>query len=130
MTTVESIERCPACRARFGAAEVCSRCGTDFSMTRRAERQAQALARLALQQYIQGQSAQAGDTAAAACSLSASPLARAVAQLACHRAKLPKDQMQHQLADAAPADRATTPGQESTSANAAITAATEGHLVL
>jgi len=86
MAAVQLMERCPACRARLGAAEVCSRCGTDFSMTRRAERQAQALARLALQQFAQGQALQAGATAAAACSLATSPLARAVAQMVRHQA--------------------------------------------
>lgn len=86
MAAVQLMERCPACRARLSAAEVCSRCGTDFSMTRRAERQAQALARLALQQFAQGQTRQAGTTAAAACSLATSPLARAVAHLVRHQA--------------------------------------------
>jgi hypothetical protein len=85
MATVQFMERCPACRARLGAAEVCSRCGTDFSMTRQAERQAQALARLALQQLAQAKTVQAGATAHAACNLANSPLARAVAHMVRHQ---------------------------------------------
>ena len=82
MLLVDAMARCPACRARLEAAEVCSRCGTDFSMVRRAERQAQALTRLAVQQWAVGQTSQARATANAACALAASPLAQAMAQMA------------------------------------------------
>ena len=80
------MERCPACHARLGQAEVCSRCGTDFSISRRAERQAQALSRLAVHQLVQGKTQQAAATAGAASGLADSPLARAVTQmLTCRR---------------------------------------------
>ncbi|MFZ4536978.1 hypothetical protein [Propionivibrio sp.] len=75
------MERCPACRARLGQAEVCSRCGTDFSLSRRAERQAQALTRRAVHQLVQGQTRQAAVTADVASGLADSPLARAVTQM-------------------------------------------------
>jgi len=81
MAPMAPMERCPACRARLGQAEVCSRCGTDFSISRRAERQAQALARLAVHQLVLGQTQQAAATAGAATVLAHSLLARAVTQM-------------------------------------------------
>lgn len=86
MATPELAQRCPACRARLGAAEVCSRCGTDFSIARRAERQAQALAGLAVQQLALGSTEQAAAAARAAAALAHSPLAHAVSRLISQRA--------------------------------------------
>ena len=83
MATPELAQRCPACRARLGAAEVCSRCGTDFSIARRAERQAQALA---VQQLALGSTEQAAAAARAAAALAHSPLAHAVSRLISQRA--------------------------------------------
>jgi len=82
MASELAMVRCPACRARLAQADVCSRCGTDLSLTRRAERQAQALAGLAVQHLVLGQSQQAGAAALAASALADSPLARAVVQMA------------------------------------------------
>jgi hypothetical protein len=81
MAATEPAQRCPACRARLGDAEVCSRCGTDFSTARRAERQAQALAGLAVHQLVLGQTPQAAATAQAAVALAHSPLAHAVSRM-------------------------------------------------
>jgi predicted nucleic acid-binding Zn ribbon protein len=81
MEVTEPAQRCPACRARIGVAEVCSRCGTDFSIVRRAERQAQVLAGLAVQQLVLGQTEQAAASAKAASALADAPLARAVSRL-------------------------------------------------
>lgn len=72
------MERCPACRARLADAEVCPRCGTDFSTSRRAERQAQALARSAVRHLFLGQTTQAVATADAATHLASPLLALAV----------------------------------------------------
>jgi hypothetical protein len=72
------MERCPACRARLAEAEVCTRCGTDFSVSRRAERQAQELARIAVRQLFLGQTTQAAATADAATHLASPLLALAV----------------------------------------------------
>ena len=81
MLFTTQMERCPACRARLGEAEICGRCGTDFSISRRAERQAHLLARLAVHQLGQGQNRQAAATANAASGLADSPLARGVTQM-------------------------------------------------
>ena len=72
------MERCPACRARLADAEICTRCGTDFSTSRRAERQAQGLAHIAVRQLFLGQTMQAAVTADAATHLASPPLALAV----------------------------------------------------
>ena len=72
------MERCPACRARLGGVPVCSRCGTDFSICRQAERQSLALAAASVRQLFSGQIQQANATAEAASQLASSLLARAV----------------------------------------------------
>lgn len=72
------MERCPACRARLADAEICTRCGSDFSTSRRAERQAQGLAHIAVRQLFLGQTMQAAATADAATHLASPLLARAV----------------------------------------------------
>jgi hypothetical protein len=79
------MERCPACRARLAEAPVCPRCGTDFSITRSAERQALALERRAVRELLRGQTQQAAATAQAASDLASSPLARAVSQMVSRR---------------------------------------------
>jgi uncharacterized Zn finger protein (UPF0148 family) len=82
---MEAIERCPACRARLAGAVACPRCGTDYAITRRAERQALALERRAVRVLLGGQTQQALATAQAASGLAGSLLARAVAQMASRR---------------------------------------------
>ena len=77
---MERLERCPACRARLALADVCSRCGSDFSIARRAERQAMGLARLAVRELIQGQIQQACAAAEEASHLASPLLAIAVAR--------------------------------------------------
>ena len=81
MQGVDLLERCPACRARLGQAEVCARCGTDFSTARRAQRQAAALARFAVQELARGHTAQAVAAAAAASHLAKPLLAQGVARV-------------------------------------------------
>ncbi len=90
MAAMEPAQRCPACRARLGTAAVCSRCGSDFSIARRAERQARALAGIAVQQLVLGQTEQAAATADAACALAHSPLAQALSQMLRQRSSQPQ----------------------------------------
>jgi hypothetical protein len=78
---MEQLERCLACRARLGEAQVCARCGTDFSISRRAQRQAVALTRLAVQELARGQTGQAATAAAAASHLANPLLAQVVARV-------------------------------------------------
>jgi len=78
MQGLEPLERCLACRARLGEADVCTRCGTDFSISRRARRQAAALARLAVQELARGHDRQAAAAAATASQLANPLLAQAV----------------------------------------------------
>lgn len=80
MQGMELLARCLACRARLGEADVCPRCGTDFSISRRAQRQATALARRAVQELACGHHQQAGAAAAAASHLANPLLAQAVAR--------------------------------------------------
>ncbi len=79
------LERCPACRARLADASVCTRCGTDFSISRRAERQAQSLAQQAVRQLARGKSRQAVAAAEAASCLASSLLARVVCRMIMQR---------------------------------------------
>jgi hypothetical protein len=81
MQRMQALQRCLACRARLGEAEVCVRCGTDFSISRRAARQATALTRLAVQELVRDQTGQAAAAAAAASQLANSLLAQAVARV-------------------------------------------------
>lgn len=83
---MEPLERCPACRARLGAAEVCARCGSDFSLTRRAEQQAQDWVRVAIRQLSAGKLQQAAEAADTASALTSSLLARVVARTIARRA--------------------------------------------
>lgn len=75
---MESLERCLACRARLGEADVCPRCGSDFSISRHAQRQAAVLARVAVQELARGHHRQAAAAAAAAAHLANPLLAQAV----------------------------------------------------
>jgi len=59
---------------------VCSRCGSDFSIVRRAQRQAKGLARLAVRELIRGQIQQACAAAEEASHLASPLLALAVAR--------------------------------------------------
>lgn len=83
---METLERCLACRARLGEADVCVRCGSDFSTARRAQRQAAVLARVAVQALASGETAQAAASAQAASHLANPLLARAVARVIQRRA--------------------------------------------
>ncbi len=78
---MERMERCPACRARLDNTDICARCGTNFSISRRAERQAQALARVAVRELFHGHLQQAASTADAASLLANPLLAHAVSQM-------------------------------------------------
>jgi hypothetical protein len=80
MQGMEPLERCLACRARLGEAAVCTRCGSDFSISRRAQRQATALARVAVQELACGNTRQAAAAARAASHLANPLLAQAVAR--------------------------------------------------
>lgn len=75
------MERCLACRARLDNTDICARCGTNFSISRRAERQAQVLARVAVRELFQGHLQQAASTADAASFLANPLLAHAVFQM-------------------------------------------------
>jgi len=86
---MDQMERCPACRARLADAPVCSRCGTDFSISRRAERQALGWACIAVRQLSQGQTRQAAEAAEAASHLANSPLAHAVTRMIRRRETTP-----------------------------------------
>lgn len=79
------MERCLACRARLADAPVCPRCGTDFSVSRRAEQQATAFARLAVRELLAGQTQQATAAAEAATQLASPLLAQAVLRMVRHR---------------------------------------------
>ena len=81
MQGMDVLERCLACRARLGEADVCPRCGTDFSLARRAQHQATALARAAAQQLARGETRQAAAAAKAASHLANPLLAQAVARM-------------------------------------------------
>lgn len=78
---MELLARCLACRARLGGADVCPRCGTDFSTARRAQRQATALACVAVQALARGETRQAAAAATAASQLANPLLAQAVARV-------------------------------------------------
>jgi len=80
MHGMDPLKRCLACRARLGEAEVCTRCGTDFSISRRAQRQATALAHVAVQELARGHIRQAAAAAASATHLANPLLAQAVAR--------------------------------------------------
>lgn len=82
---MELLARCLACRARLGAADVCPRCGTDFSISRRAQRQATALARVAVHELASGHHPQAAAAAQAASHLASLLLAQAVARMVSQR---------------------------------------------
>ena len=91
MQGMEALERCLACRARLGESDVCTRCGTDFSISRRAQRQATALACVAVQELARGHHRQAADAAAAASHLANPLLAQAVARVIRRRGGLQGD---------------------------------------
>ncbi len=82
---MELLERCLACRARLGEADVCPRCGTDFSLSRRAQRQATALVRVAVHELASGHHTQAAAAAQAASRLANPLLAQAVARVISQR---------------------------------------------
>lgn len=69
------MERCPACRARLADAALCPRCGTDFSISRRAEHQALGLSRLAVRELARGKLRHAVAAAEAASDLASPVLA-------------------------------------------------------
>lgn len=75
------MERCPACRAKLAGADICARCGTDFSLSGRAERQALALTGVAVRELAQGHHSQAAAAADAATALASSPLAQALSKM-------------------------------------------------
>jgi hypothetical protein len=75
-----SLERCPACRARLAQEQVCSRCGCDLTLVRRAEKQARQLTVRAVQAWGQGDGEQALALAHAALQLQRNPLANVVMQ--------------------------------------------------
>lgn len=75
------MERCPACRARLADADVCARCGVDFSISRRAERQAQQLVREAVHELSIGNLEAASTAANLASDLASPPLARMISKL-------------------------------------------------
>jgi hypothetical protein len=53
------MQRCPACRGRLNESGLCARCGCDFDLALRAERQADYLIRTAVQDWAAGNAAQA-----------------------------------------------------------------------
>lgn len=75
------MERCPACRARLGDADLCPRCGVDLSLSRRAERQARQWMRQAVYDLADGQPDQAAKALATAVALAHSPLAQALSRM-------------------------------------------------
>jgi hypothetical protein len=93
----ELLERCLACRARLGQADVCPRCGTDFSTARRAQRQATALARLTARELASGHAAAAAQAAAAACQLANPLLAQAVAKVIRKRTNLAAESLNYRV---------------------------------
>ena len=78
---MKRMERCPACRARLDNTDICTRCGTNFSISRRAERQAQTLACVAVRELFCGHLQQAASTADAASFLANPLLAHAISQM-------------------------------------------------
>ncbi len=78
---MERLTRCLACRARLGEADVCARCGADFSTSRRAQRQATALVGVAVHELARGQTALAAEAAASASLLANPLLAQVVARV-------------------------------------------------
>ncbi len=78
---MDPLTRCLACHARLGEADVCPRCASDFSISRRARRQATALARMAVQALASGHHRQAAAAAATAVQLANPLLAQAVARV-------------------------------------------------
>ena len=79
------MERCPACRARLADADVCARCGVDFSISRRAERQAHLLVRMAVRELSMGRLEQAVTAANLATGLADPLLARVVSRVILRR---------------------------------------------
>ena len=81
MRHMELLDRCLACHARLGQADVCARCGADFSTARRAQRQATDLAQIAVRKLASGHTVQATAAAAAAIQLANPLLAQVVAKV-------------------------------------------------
>lgn len=79
------MDRCPACRARLGDADICTRCGADFSISRRAERQARRLVQIAVRELLLGETKNAAVAAEAAAGLASPLLARAVTRMILRR---------------------------------------------
>lgn len=79
------MERCPACRARLADADVCARCGVDFSISRRAERQAHRLVRQAVRELSLGKMKEAAATANIASGLAGPLLARVLSRMILRR---------------------------------------------
>jgi predicted amidophosphoribosyltransferase len=75
------MDRCPACRARLADADICPRCGADFSISRRAERQAQRLSQIAVRELFLGETQNAAAAAETAAGLASPLLARAVTRM-------------------------------------------------
>ncbi len=73
-----SLERCPGCRARLTEDPVCTRCGCDLTLVRRAEAQARQLVCRTLTAWAEGNPSEAAAFAAAALALEHGALGRAV----------------------------------------------------
>jgi hypothetical protein len=79
------MERCPACRARLSHADICARCGGDFSISRRAERQAQQLVRKAVRELSMRHLEEASTAANLAIHLANPMLARVISKVILRR---------------------------------------------
>lgn len=73
------MERCPLCRARLKGQFVCGRCQSDLRLPLEIESQAQILSRRAVKALLAGEMQAAGEQAAAAERLHATPFHRALA---------------------------------------------------
>ncbi|PWF47848.1 hypothetical protein C7C56_013365 [Massilia glaciei] len=75
------MERCGACRARMGDEEVCPRCGCDFSLAIRAERQAALLLGRSVDAWADGRQERARALLAASLTLHRTPLGLALGDM-------------------------------------------------
>jgi methylphosphotriester-DNA--protein-cysteine methyltransferase len=74
------VQRCPVCRASFKGSPVCHRCRADLSTLLRIERQAEQLARQAVQALAAGEKKKARELADEAYFLHATPFHLALAR--------------------------------------------------
>jgi len=72
------MERCPLCKARLRAKNICNRCEADLSLLQAIESEAEQLAARAVRNMLAGEMEAASSQASVACDLHATPFHRAL----------------------------------------------------